>query len=135
MRTTDNGQRTTDERQSPFTSIARKYSRFIRAMFVIGISFGQTASHSPSFEQLPNPSASWRSTMATTRAARSGWPCGRRARWLIFADVKSAADAFLHAATQAPHAIQAAESIALSAAVFGTRIAFPSWAPPTFTEV
>jgi len=41
-----------------FTSIALKYSRFIRAMLVIGISFGQTASHSPSFEQLPNPSLS-----------------------------------------------------------------------------
>ena len=27
-------------------------------MLVIGISFGQTASHSPSFEQLPKPSAS-----------------------------------------------------------------------------
>ena len=41
------------------------YSRFIRAMLVIGISFGQTASHSPSFEQLPKPSASWRfSTVA-----------------------------------------------------------------------
>ena len=45
-----------------------KYSRFIRAMLVIEISFGQTASHSPSFEQLPNPSASCRSTIATTRA-------------------------------------------------------------------
>ncbi len=48
-------------------SIALKYSRFIRAMLVIGISFGHTASHSPSFEQLPNPSASWRSTIAVTR--------------------------------------------------------------------
>src|SRR5262249_56045811 len=40
----------------PATSIARKYSRVMRAMFEIGISFGHTASHSPSFEQLPNPS-------------------------------------------------------------------------------
>ena len=55
--------------QTLFPRIAspRRYSRFMRAMFVIGISFGQTASHSPSFEQLPNPSASWRSTIATAR--------------------------------------------------------------------
>ena len=39
-------------------SIAVTYSRVIRAMFEIGISFGHTASHSPSFEQLPKPSAS-----------------------------------------------------------------------------
>ena len=37
---------------------ALTYSRVMRAMFEIGISFGHTASHSPSFEQLPNPSAS-----------------------------------------------------------------------------
>jgi hypothetical protein len=46
---------------------ALRYSRFIRAMFVIEITFGHTASHSPSFEQLPNPSASWRSIIATAR--------------------------------------------------------------------
>ena len=43
------------------------YSRVMRAMFEIGISFGQTASHSPSFEQLPKPSASAWSIIATTR--------------------------------------------------------------------
>jgi hypothetical protein len=47
-------------RYSRDSNIARRYSRFMRAMLVIGISFGQTASHSPSFEQLPKPSASWR---------------------------------------------------------------------------
>src|SRR5689334_2289476 len=103
--------------------MARRYSRFMRAMLVIGISFGHTASHSPSFEQLPKPSASWRWTIAITRAVRSGCPCGSNARWLTLAEVKSAADAFLQAATQAPQPIQAAESIALSDAVFGTRIA------------
>src|SRR6516165_664761 len=42
----------------PATHSARMYSRVMRAMFEIGISFGQTASHSPSFEQLPKPSSS-----------------------------------------------------------------------------
>ena len=73
--------------------------------------------------------------MATTRAVRSGWPCGSSERWVTFAEVKSAADAFLQAATHAPHPMHAAESIALSDAVFGTRIALPSCAPPTFTDV
>src|SRR5687768_6071328 len=104
-------------------------------MLVIGISFGHTASHSPSFEQLPNPSASWRSTILTTRVWRSTSPCGSRPRWLTFADVNSAADAFLHAATHAPHPMQAAESIAFSATALGMRIAFPSGGPPPFTEV
>ena len=40
----------------PAPSCALMYSRVMRAMLEIGISFGQTASHSPSFEQLPNPS-------------------------------------------------------------------------------
>ena len=57
---------------SPKPSIARTYSRVIRAMLEIGISFGQTASHSPSFEQLPKPSASACSTIATTRAVALG---------------------------------------------------------------
>ena len=39
-------------------NIAPTYSRVMRAIFEMGISFGHTASHSPSFEQLPNPSAS-----------------------------------------------------------------------------
>ena len=104
-------------------------------MFVIGISFGHTASHSPSFEQLPNPSASWRSTIATARRSRSTWPCGSSARWLTLADVKSAADAFLHAATHAPQPMQAAESIACSTTFPGIRMALPSGAPPTLTDV
>src|SRR5215510_1662945 len=104
-------------------------------MLVIGISFGQTASHSPSLEQLPNPSASWRSTILTTRAYRSTAPCGSSARWLTLAEVKRAAEAFLQAATQAPQPMHAAESIALSATGFGIRIALASWAPPTLVEV
>ena len=89
-------------------SVAFVYSRFIRAMPAIEISFGQTASHSPSFEQLPKPSSSMRSTMAVTRRSRSGCPCGSAPRCAILAEVKSAADAFLHAATQAPQAMHCA---------------------------
>jgi len=48
-------------------NIAFTYSRVIRAIFEIGISFGHTASHSPSLEQLPKPSASACSIIATTR--------------------------------------------------------------------
>lgn len=44
--------------QRPAVQSALKKSRYILAMLEIGISFGQTASHSPSLEQLPNPSAS-----------------------------------------------------------------------------
>src|SRR5262245_2051470 len=107
----------------------------MRAMLVIGISLGQTASHSPSLEQLPKPSASWRCTIAATRVCRSTWPCGRSPRWLILADVNNAAEAFLQAATQAPQPMQAAESIACSAVGFGIRIALASWAPPTLIDV
>jgi hypothetical protein len=102
---------------------------------VIEISFGQTASHSPSFEQLPNPSASCRSTIDTTRVPRSTSPCGSWARWLTFADVNSTADAFLHAATHAPQPMHAAESIACSTVSLEIRMLFASWAPPTLTDV
>jgi len=40
------------------------YSRRMRAMFEIEMSFGHTASHSASFEQLPNPISSL-----------DGWTC------------------------------------------------------------
>jgi hypothetical protein len=46
------------DRYLPAKSTARVYSRVIRAMFAMEISFGHTASHSPSLEQLPNPSLS-----------------------------------------------------------------------------
>ena len=69
--------------------------------------FGQTASHSPSFEQEPKPSMSIRSPMLSTRVVRLVWPCGSRALCVIFADVKSAAEAVLQAATQATQPIQA----------------------------
>jgi hypothetical protein len=41
-------------------------------------------------------------TMRMARSLRSGWPCGRWASWLTFAEVNSMAEAFLQEATQAP---------------------------------
>src|SRR5207302_3714574 len=118
----------------PAVSSALTYSRVIRAMFEIGISFGQTASHSPSFEQLPKPSASACSIIATTRRARSCWPWGSSDRCEILALMKRCADAFLHAATHAPQPMHAAESIAVSEISFGISTLLPSGAPPVFTD-
>src|SRR5688500_13739621 len=103
-------------------------------MFEIEISFGQTASHSPSLEQLPKPSASAASIIETTRRRRSGWPCGSRARCEILALMKRWAEAFLQAATQAPQPMQAAESIAASAMSFEIGRQLPSCAPPQLTD-
>ncbi len=61
-------------------------------------------------------------------------PCGKLPRWVIFAPVNSAAEAFGQAATQAPQPMQAAASMAWSAASFETGIAFPSGALPVDTE-
>ena len=63
---------------------------------------------------------------ADNAGVRSTWPCGRRARWLILAEVNSAADAFLHAATHAPQPIQTAESMASSTTGCGIRMALAS---------
>ncbi len=98
------------------------------------ISFGQTAWHSPSFEHMPKPSASICSTMRTTRRWRSTCPCGSRARCVIFAAVNSAAEAFLHDATQAPQPMHCAESIASSAIGRAMGMALASGAAPVFTE-
>src|SRR5262249_2959357 len=113
-------------------SSARTYSRVMRAMFEIGTSFGPTASHSPSFEQLPNPSASAWAIIAVTRLVRSGCPCGSIASCEILALMNRCADAFLQAATHAPQPMHAAESMAVSAIAFGPRTALPSGAPPAF---
>src|SRR5215471_16233483 len=104
-------------------------------MFDIGIDFGQTASHSPSFEQPPNPSASACSTIATTRLPRSTSPCGMRARCEIFAPMNKCAEAFLHAATHAPQPMHAAASMARSDVDLGTRMELPSGAPPQLIEM
>jgi hypothetical protein len=57
------------DQRSP-TINARKNSRLSRAIFPIEICFGHTASHSASFEQLPNPSASIYRTISATRRVR-----------------------------------------------------------------
>ena len=104
----------------------------MKEMTSIGISFGQTASHSPSFVQLPKPSASICSTIAQHAVVALRLALRQQARCETFAAVKSIAEAFLHAATQAPQPMQAAESMAASASAFGTRMALPSCAPPVW---
>ena len=111
--------------------MAWKPPRCSGAVWAIGISVGQTASHAACSEQAPKPSTSIRAVICATRRARSGCPWGSRASCEIFAPVKSDADAFGHAATHAPQPMQAAASIASSARSFGTAIALPSGAPPT----
>src|SRR5207245_10470857 len=98
----------------PAVTNALTYSRVRRAMLEIVISFGHTASHSPSFEQLPNPSASAWLIIATTRVSRSTSPCGSSTRCEILALVTRCAAACLQAATPAPQPMHAAESIAPS---------------------
>ena len=102
----------------------------MRAMNSMLISLGQTASHSPMFVQCPKPSAFMRSTMATARRSRSGWPCGSRPRCPILAAVKSDALALGHAATHAPQPMHCAASMARSAASFAMGTALPSGALP-----
>ena len=109
-------------------------SRFIRAITSSVISFGHTASHSPMLVQLPNPSALILRAPCAARAHAA--PAGLAAaspRCEIFAPVNSAAEAFGHAATQAPQPMQAAASMARSASSLGTRIVLPSGALPVGT--
>src|SRR6202012_958873 len=94
------------------------YSVWSRAILVIEISLGHTASQAPVEVQLPNPSLSIWAIMSVTRVLRSGLPWGRRARWEIFAPTNSRAELFLQAATQAPQPMQAAEAKAVSALSF-----------------
>src|SRR5688572_17221860 len=107
----------------------------MRAMFDTLMPFGHSASQASVFVQEPNPSLSICATIFSTLILRSGCPCGNNASWEIFALTNNMADAFLHAATQAPHPIQAAASKALSALVLGTGISFASGMPPVLTEI
>src|ERR1044072_1327247 len=99
------------------------------------ISFGQTASQAPVTVHPPNPWASIAETMLRTRRSFSTLPCGRRFRCETLAETKSIADAFLQAATQAPHPMQAAASIARSESDLETGSALPSGVPPVETEI
>src|SRR5260370_37004770 len=113
------------ERHARRLQLARIKSRFMRAITSSLISFGHTASHSPMFVQLPNSSRFTAATMLRMRSWRSGCPCGRTPRCVTFAPVNNDADALGQAATHAPHPIQAAASMAVSAAGLGTGMAFP----------
>ena len=61
-------------------SPAAKYSAFRRAILLMEISFGQTASQAPVLVQAPNPSLSICAIILTTRDFLSGSPCGSNAR-------------------------------------------------------
>src|SRR5215510_8000992 len=115
-------------------TVALRYCLFIRAMVSSVMLFGQTASHDAILVQSPNPSASICETMFRTRRSCSTLPCGRRLRWETLAATNNIAEAFLHAATQAPQPMQAASSKASSASSFGIGMALPSGAPPVETE-
>ena len=68
----------------------------------------------PAEVKLANGSSIFR-TIRTARLSRSAWPCGKRPRCETFAETNNIAEEFGQAATQAPHPIQAAASIARSA--------------------
>src|ERR1700761_2557195 len=114
---------------------ALPYSAFSRAILVIEISLGHTASQAPVEVQLPNPSLSICAIISTTRVFRSGLPCGNNARCETLALRKSSAELFLQAATQAPQPIQAAAAKAVSALSFSIAMALASTAFPVFTEI
>jgi hypothetical protein len=64
---------------SSLKALAR-YSFFSLEIFVIEISFGQTASQACVKVQLPNPSLSICSTIESTLVFLSGAPCGNKAK-------------------------------------------------------
>src|ERR1700749_5245157 len=106
----------------------------MREILVSVISLGHSASQAPVLVQLPKPSSSICATMACTRLQRSGWPCGNSAICDTLADTNSIAEAFLHAATQAPQPIQVAELKASSAITLGIGVALASMVTPVFTD-
>ena len=84
--------------------VARRNSRLSFAMNRTLIDFGQTASHSYWLPQDPNPSRSMAATMALARfVAPADLAVTRQGARLA---ANSVADAFLHAATHAPHEMQ-----------------------------
>src|SRR5688500_14849401 len=114
-------------------SPATRYSLLSRVIFVIEISFGQTASQALVLVQPPNCSLSIWATIFKTRLFLSGAPCGSSARWETFAERNNIAELFLHAATQAPQLIHAAAANAASALDLSIGIAFASTALPVLT--
>src|SRR2546425_12193031 len=73
-------------------------------------------------------------TIFKTLLLRSASPWGSKERCETFAEVKSIADAFGHAAAHAPQPMQAAASIARSASCFGIGVEFASGAEPARAE-
>lgn len=61
-------------------------SRFKRAMLLMEMFFGHSASQARVFVQLPNPSSSILESIAFARRAASTLPCGSRFSWLTLAD-------------------------------------------------
>src|SRR6056297_890125 len=104
-------------------------------MLVRSIPLGHSASQAPVLVQFPKPSASILATIFLARSLASICPWGSRARWDTLAATKSMADAFLQAATQAPHPMQVAASMDKSAFFFGTGVVLASGALPVLTEM
>src|ERR1035437_4948911 len=104
-------------------------------MCEIEIDLGQDNSQAPVLVQLPNPTSSIFATIAFALLFASTLPCGSLANCETLAATKSIAEAFLHEATQAPHPMQAAASIASSASSWLIGIVFPSGTPPVLTEI
>ena len=100
-----------------------------------GMPLGQATEQAPVLVQPPKPSWSCCETIDTTRAHRSGWPCGSSPKWVTLAPMKSIAEAFGQAATQAPHPMHSAAWKARSAFCFGTGAALASGAEPVLTEM
>ena len=65
----------------------------------------------------------------------SGCPCGNEANCDTLAETNKLAEAFLQAATHAPHPIHAAASNAYKASSCEIGIALPSGALPVFTDI
>src|SRR5690554_904784 len=103
-------------------------------MLLMEMFLGHSTSHAPVLVQFPNPRSSILATIDLARLVASTFPCGNSASWLTLAATNSMADPFLQAATQAPHPIQAAASIAISASSLGIGIAFASGIPPVLTD-
>src|SRR5690606_20161047 len=109
---------------------ALRYSRFMRAILSREISLGHSASQAPVLVQFPKPSMSIWCTIFRTRSRASGWPCGNRLNCEILAETNSMAEAFLQAATHAPHPMQVAASNESSAFSFSMGIALATWVFP-----
>ena len=87
-----------------------------RAMLLIEVFFGHSASQARVLVQLPNPSSSIFDQHSFCRL-KSGLPCGN-VQLTNFCETNNIAEPFLHAATQAPQPIQTEASIASSAIGF-----------------